>query len=93
MFRPQSNRILVMAGPRCIEFADPARVQKLIGASNVKVIRKRKTGRIVEIQLLEYGDDSRTPSKCGNPQKLSHNHETPDNPPGVWTLKKLGASA
>src|SRR5262249_47099306 len=70
MFRPQSNRIPVMAGPRCIEFAGPERVRKLIAASNVKVIRKRKMGSIVEIQLLEYGDDSRTPCKYGNPQKL-----------------------
>jgi hypothetical protein len=93
MFRPQSNRIPVTAGSRFVEFAGPERVQKLLQASNVKIIRKRKTGAVVEIQLLEYGDDSRTPSKWGNPQKLSHNHETPDNPPGVWTLKKLGASA
>src|SRR5262249_47333592 len=91
MFRPQSNRIPVMAGPRCVEFAGPARVQKLIGASNVKIIRKRKTGSIVEIQLLEYGDDSRIPSKWGNPQKLSTDYETPDNPHGVWTLKRLPA--
>jgi len=89
MFHPQSNRIPVMAGSRVIEFADPARVQKLIRASNVKVIRKRKTGTVVEIQLQECGDDSRTHSKWGNPQKLSHNSETADNPPRVWTLKRL----
>jgi hypothetical protein len=58
-------------------------------AANVKVIRKRKTGPVVELQLLEFGDDSRTPSQWGNPQRLSHKHETPDNPAGVWMLKRL----
>jgi hypothetical protein len=91
VFSPQSNRIPVMAGSRFIEFAGPERVQKLLQAANVKIIRKRKNRAIVEIQLLEYGDDSRTPSQWGNPQKLSHNHETPDNPLGVWTLKRLAA--
>jgi hypothetical protein len=38
---------------------------------------------------MDFGDNLRLPSKYGNPQRLSHNHETPDNPHGVWTLKKL----
>jgi hypothetical protein len=29
----------------------------------------------------------------GNPQKLSHNAETPDNPHGVWAFKRLPAPA
>jgi hypothetical protein len=78
-----------MAGPKCIEFAGPERVRKLMQAANVKVIRKRKTGPVVELQLLQHGDDTRAPSQWGNPQKLSHNHETPENPAGVWTLKRL----
>jgi hypothetical protein len=83
------GRILVTAGPRIVEFADPERVRRLLSAPNVKIIRKRKTGAIVAIQLLEWGDDSRLHTRDGNPQKLSHNHETPENPPRVWTLKKL----
>jgi hypothetical protein len=78
-----------MAGPRCIEFAGPARVQRLVQAANVKIVRKRKTGNIVEIQLLEYGDDSRLPGKWGNPQATSTRAESDDNPPNVWTLKKV----
>jgi hypothetical protein len=63
--RRPDGRIPVMAGPKCIEFAGPERVRKLMQAANVKVIRKRKTGPVVELQLLEYGDDSRAPSRCG----------------------------
>ena len=78
-----------MAGPRCIEIAGPERVRKLMLGCNVNVIRKRKTGVIVEIQVQQYGDDSRMPSRWNNPQKLSHNHATPNNPAGVWMLKRL----
>jgi hypothetical protein len=34
----------------------------------------------VAIQLLEWGDDSRLHTRDGSPQKLSHCHETPENP-------------
>jgi hypothetical protein len=43
-----------MAGPRCIELADPARVRRLMRASNVEVIRRRKDQAIVEIHLLQW---------------------------------------
>jgi len=48
-----------------------------------------KTGRFAAIQLLAHGDDSRLRSRYGNPQRLSHDSETDENPPRVWTLKKL----
>lgn len=90
MFRARADgKIPVIAGPRLVELAGPERLQRLMQAANVKIIRRRKTGAIVEIHLLEHGDDNRTPSRWANPQKLSHNHETPDNPAGVWMLKKL----
>jgi hypothetical protein len=81
------GRILVSAGPRIVEIAGPERVRQLLAAPNVVAIRKRRTGAIVAIQLLEYGDDSRLRTRDGNPQKLSHCHETPENPPRVWTFK------
>ena len=87
------GRILVTAGPRIVEIAGPERVRRLLSAPNVKIIRKRKTGAIVAIQLLEYGDDSRLHTRDGNPQKLSHCHETPENPPRVWAFKRLPAPA
>jgi len=85
----QAQKIPIMAGPRCIERAGPERLLRLAGAPNIQVVRQRKTGNIVEVQVLEFGDDSRLPSKYGNPFKLSTDYETPDNPPNVWTLKKL----
>ena len=82
------GRILVSAGPRIVEIAGPERVRQLLAAPNAVAVRKRKTGAIVAIQLLEYGDDSRLHTRDGNPRKLSHCHETPENPPRVWTFKR-----
>lgn len=69
--------------------AGPERVQHYLLASNAEIIRQRKTHSIVEIQLHDYGDDSRRKAKWGNPQKLSIDDETRDNPPKVWTFKRL----
>jgi len=84
-----AQKIPIMSGPRCIERASPERLLRIAKAPNVLVVRQRKTGTIVEVQVLEFGDDSRLPSKWSNPLKLSTNHETCDNPRCVWTLKKL----
>jgi hypothetical protein len=87
------GKIPVMSGPRIIELAGPERVSRLVEGCNVKVIRKRKTGAIVELQILPHGDDSRMPPKWGNPQKLSHRAETDDNPAGSWMFKRLAGVA
>ena len=87
------GRILVTAGPRIVEIAGPERVRQLLAAPNAVAVRKRKTGAILAIQLLDFGDNLRIPSKYGNPQRLSHNAETPENPSRVWALKRLPASA
>lgn len=68
--------------------ADEARVKRLAEAPNVKVIRQRKTGTIVEVQVLEAGDDSRLESYGGNSCVLHTRFENPDNPPNVWALKR-----
>jgi hypothetical protein len=73
-----------------IEFADPERVRCLLMAPNARVVRKRKTQAIVAILLEPYRDDSRLHARGGNPQKLFHNGETPENPHGVWTFQKAG---
>jgi hypothetical protein len=87
------GRILVTAGPRIVEIAGPERVRQLLAAPNAVAVRQRKTGAIVAIQLLDFGDNLRIPGKYGNPQRLSHNAETPENPPRVWAFKRLPASA
>jgi hypothetical protein len=83
------TRVPVMSGPRCIELADAARVKHLAKAPNVELIRRRRDGRVVEIHLLEFGDDSRKRARNSNPQAYSHHAETEDNPSNTWTLKRL----
>jgi hypothetical protein len=85
------GRVLVTAGPRIIEIAGPERVLQLLTAPNAVAVRKLKTGAIVAIELREWGDDLRLHARDGNPQKLSHCHETPENPPRVWTFKSMPA--
>jgi hypothetical protein len=85
----RKGRVRVIAGPRLIEFAGPERVRRLAAAPNAKVIRKHKTKEIVAIILEPYGDDTRVHERNGNPQRLSHNAETAENPRRVWTFKKL----
>lgn len=87
MFRADS-RLPVRAGPRLIEMADPARIQVLLRAANAQPILSQKR-HLVGIQLLDYGDSSRVPSKWGCPQKLTTNLETDDNPPRVWMFKRI----
>jgi hypothetical protein len=82
------GRVPVMAGPRLMEMADPARVNFLLRGNNVRAVwRHRKY--LVEIQLLDFGDSSRVPGKWGCPQKLTTNLETDENPPRVWMFKRL----
>jgi hypothetical protein len=63
------GRVLVTAGPRIVEIAGPERVRQLLAAPNAVAVRKRKTGAIVAIQLLDFGDNLRLPSRYGNPQR------------------------
>ena len=77
------------AGPRLIEFAGPERVRSLLLAPDARAVRQSKIQAIVAIVLEPWGDDSRLHARGGNPQKLSHNAETAENPPRVWAFKKL----
>jgi hypothetical protein len=90
VLRPQNNRIPVTAGPRLLEMADPQRVESLMRAPNVRVLRYRHT--IVEVQVTDYGDSSRIPPRWGNPMRLSNDSPSDDNPPRVWKLKRLTRS-
>ena len=78
-----------MAGCRLVEFAGPARARRLAQGTNVQIVRKRKTGEIVEIHLLDHGDDSRRKQAWVDPRKLSIRAETDENPRGNWCLKPL----
>lgn len=51
--------IPVFAGPRIIACCDAVSIRRFIGAANAEVVRKRKTGQIVQVNLASYGDDSK----------------------------------
>jgi hypothetical protein len=70
-----------------VEFVDSHRACALERAPNAEVVRRRD-GRVVQINLLSYGDDHNAPAGHGNPQSLIHDHETATNPPRVWELKR-----
>jgi hypothetical protein len=52
-------------------------------------LRAHKTKSIAAIQLLEFGNDERLSPRYGNPQALSHDAETDENPRRVWAFKRL----
>jgi hypothetical protein len=80
-----------MSGLRCIELADEARAARLVKASNVYAVRRRRDGKVVEIQVMDAGGDRDGPHR-GNPRRYSYDHESDQNPRGVWTLKHLDRS-
>ena len=58
MPKSKSLKIRVFAGPRIIDTCDSTTVRRYIGAPNAEIVRKRKTGQIVQVNLLPHGDDS-----------------------------------
>jgi hypothetical protein len=56
-------KILVFAGPRIIDICDAVGVRRYIGAANAEIVRKRKTGQIVQVNLSSHGDDSQLLSR------------------------------
>ena len=50
--------IPVFAGPRIIAYCDAVSIRRYLGAPNAEIVRKRKTGQVVQINLASYGDDS-----------------------------------
>jgi len=82
-------RIPVFAGPRCIEYAGPERLRRLLQAPNAVPVIQRKTRTVVRVELQQHGDDSRLPSARGNDQTYTYRSEDDRNPRGVWALKRL----
>jgi hypothetical protein len=74
---------------RLVEQASPERVKQLMGAPNAEILRKRKTGQVVQINLKTHGDDSERPRRLGDPRRYFHKHETDENPPNVIAFKRL----
>lgn len=86
-------RIRVFAGPRLVEMADAQRARQIAKAPNAEVVRQRKTGNIVRINLANHGDDSAYVPEHpkGNPRRYSHDHGNQETPDGVWTLRRIPA--
>jgi hypothetical protein len=82
-----NERVPVFAGLHCIELAGPARVHSLAQGRNAKLVRRHKDGKLIEIQLLEHGNDIQRAGRRGNPQKDVTSAESETNPRGVWTFK------
>jgi len=51
--------ILVIAGSRVIDQCDQHGVLRYLSAPNAKVIRRKRTGEVVRVELFPRGDDSR----------------------------------
>ena len=89
MLQLARKRIPVTSGSNLIEMAGPERVHSLLTAVNASPVYVRRTGAIAAIELLNYGEDFRTPSAFHNPFKFSFKAETNDNPRNVWCFKHL----
>jgi len=70
-----------------MELVDLNRACALERAPNT-VVRRRRDGRILQINLLSFSDDHNRRRRGGNPQSLIHDHESDTNPPRVWELKR-----
>jgi hypothetical protein len=67
-------KIPVFVGSRIVDMCDPVSVRRYIGAANAEVVRKRKTGQIVQVNLLAYGDDSQRRSAHDNAHPTYEEH-------------------
>jgi len=83
---PNNMRIPVFAGPRIIDICDAISVRRYLEATNAEVVRKRKSGQIVQVNLSEHGDDSLLLSRFDDchPTYLEHVGSHP-----VVMLKRL----
>jgi hypothetical protein len=77
--------------PHVVDLVDQAQARQMAKGINAKVIRRRKDKAIVEVHLSSLGDDSNWNPEHpkANPRTYSHDHETPLNPRGCWTVRHL----
>jgi hypothetical protein len=68
-------------------YVSVAAAQRMLAAGHVigRGTRNRIRALIAVHDNIDLIPSDRPPTN----QKYSHNHETRDNPPGVWTFKKL----
>jgi len=81
----------VGAGDRLLGYVSPSAAQRMLAAGHV-VGRGTKNRIRVLISVHDNVDLYLLPGRPPTGQHYSHKHETPDNPRGVWTLRKLTGS-
>lgn len=86
---PKDTRIPVF-GPdnRAVALITPAELRWYEAAGNATIIKDRG-GQVVQVILRNHSDDSNLVAHRGNPRRYSHDHETKQNPPRVWTIRRL----
>lgn len=76
----------MFAGPRIIDMCDQITVRRYFGAANAELVRKRKTGQIVQVNLIQHGDDSLLKSLHDSARPTYEEHV---GPRPLVTLKRL----
>ena len=56
---------------------------------NSTLVRRRKSGQVVQIDLGDAGDDTAQNAKHGNPLSYSFRERSEETPAGVWQLKRV----
>jgi hypothetical protein len=86
----ETGRIPVFSGRenRLVDTIAPWEVEHYRLAVNSHVILD-EAGRPIRIVLDSHSDDTEMVVHRGNPRRYSHDHENEQNPPRVWTLRRL----
>lgn len=86
--------LIPVFGPddRPVGLIKPAEIRWYETAPNAKLVRRRKDNLVVRINLRSLADNRHEHGHRGDPRKYSHDHETRENPPRVWTMRRLGSS-
>lgn len=76
---------------RIVALVARAELHRYEGAVNATIVRERRTGLAVRVNLRSLSDDTSLVKHRGNPRRYSHDRETNENPPRVWTIRRLGS--
>ena len=84
---PENLLPIYGAGNDLLGYVSAAAAQRMLAAGHV--IGRGTRNRIRALIAVHDNIDLIPADRPPTNQKYSHNHETRDNPPGVWTFKKL----
>ena len=84
---PRNLLPVLGSGDMVLGYVSVAAAQRMLSAGSV--VGRGTRHRIRALIATHDNIDLLPASKPPSNQRYSHNHETVDNPPGVWTFKKL----